>query len=956
MNWTITRQELLLFHARHKRMRFVYKHDGEVIGETQNEAFKEYRQHAQSILNALEEVFRDFREKGAEIGVANDISNGTRNFRLEITIPGDLDKGRFLAYLIYWRMCLRYEGWHERTNPNRIVVDVIRELGNKIREHGPSTEISFEVDCTEGGSDRRADESEENYKKRVSEGKHAIITLISTLPISPHWDLWGVFSKDCGKDTLLSKMKNCASPLYAAQLRYHSEAPPAAQQGTRSRDLLGYLASLRACYSDTSREGFSPIFVSEQDYYHYCHDPDLEDGNPDQKNNNLNLYRTYGILYDALTVALSGKQTPEHGGRQDEAQGQATGKEKVLFYIAYPIRTSLGRLHFWHLWLRPDRNDATLEQLWASWWPLHQHFLNWPELHTSLATELEQLDIAYAQGEILSDIAECINKGDPFFADKSVCDHAYMLFPVECVCTSDYVWNYHDYRINRIPGGDKSGDHFQDAIGDLLGLNGIADNDSLKEFFSKITNDGLELIFGHKWERAKNKVRGKSNSCESCDEFNKGNGSKYSIIFLNKEKTNKNNLQRHRYRRLIEQQRFLAERMNLSVEAKMTREERDRERAAEELRQLLTSKSPWNEDALTALADESVWREHQLLEDNEAPALESGGKLTKAGAIAACLFGTDNPRQQLVALLSGGLHLLLSGILELHPVKGYTHSMPEVESKQFLLKWTKEKITEVLNKYLQWLPEGTHPRYCELEKHLGDIRDAIADWLECKCLNDTPLQTTTLTQVQTDSSHPAAKLKDLRIKDSNEVRGKLNQAIDGNGTLLRNSEADSSDSANSFRSSLPVSVVYPDALVRELVALAKRVSEEHSVFWRIFGLPLSAANPWTPALFRNYLAVMYTLDPASGEKVPNIFAKIEEQLKVVSGRLVVVVKNGGLEWKTIQQSASGYGYSSISQDACWPDGNDPAKKTEYSLLFEDQRWNTVVLWAFDGWYMPEGSK
>jgi hypothetical protein len=73
MDWEITRQELTLYHAKHKRIRIIPWHKT-VPGETtqvkkdnKDEAFIEYRRHARNILDELKENFKKKLLNGSEI-------------------------------------------------------------------------------------------------------------------------------------------------------------------------------------------------------------------------------------------------------------------------------------------------------------------------------------------------------------------------------------------------------------------------------------------------------------------------------------------------------------------------------------------------------------------------------------------------------------------------------------------------------------------------------------------------------------------------------------------------------------------------------------------------------------------------------------------------------------------------------------------------------------------------
>ena len=104
MKWTIYRQELLLFDAKHKRLRFFYElgnldSNGGVEDDSE---FAPYRQQVQHILGSLRLVLEKSLPKGAEIAVPKYSSSETVN-TFEVNLPKTLtsDTGRkiFIQYL-----------------------------------------------------------------------------------------------------------------------------------------------------------------------------------------------------------------------------------------------------------------------------------------------------------------------------------------------------------------------------------------------------------------------------------------------------------------------------------------------------------------------------------------------------------------------------------------------------------------------------------------------------------------------------------------------------------------------------------------------------------------------------------------------------------------------------------------------------------------------------------------
>lgn len=474
MGWTIDRQELVLFHAKHKRLRFFYEDASEMLRESRDHPeFARYRRHVQGILATLREVLNRCLG-GMGIRLAP-LAGQQDKCTLELNLPHGLDKDVFKSYLEHWRQSLNDEGWKEGTLPCRIICEIDKIAAD-------SNSISIE---------------------RIGEDpltKPALIHLASSLPILPHWDSWGIFSDNSNRpETLITKIRKCSRPLYAAQLKYNPGIPDA----TFSKELLGYSARLRAFYLDTDGQVLQPTFTSEEDYYTYCHYPEC----PERE-----LYRAYGLLVDALNLALHSKTQ----------SGSENDKEKILFYIAYRISTSLGRSHFWHIWLTPDDPNAALEQMWASWWPFHQHILDWPNLHAALATELEQLDIAYVQEAFLHDIIDpkkSIQKdGEKEWLDELVCKYGHILFPTTCFCAGGDKWGYGPYELK-----------------------------------------GKKITIGKLWDDI-NKSKNQK-ECEACEINHSNVLPKFKPAFSEQTPDLHRVLLRRRYRRLVDQQRFFAEQM-----------------------------------------------------------------------------------------------------------------------------------------------------------------------------------------------------------------------------------------------------------------------------------------------------------------------------------------------------------------------------------------------------------
>lgn len=952
MKWTIVRQELLTFHARHKRIRLTYEHDEEPGADVGNETFKRYRRHAQSILYALRDIFEGF-PKGVEI-------SSEKNPKINPLLSFDLpDKDRqnkfnrkvFLAYLAYWRRCLRDEGWIEGTEPYRAVSAIIAQV------EGGKTKI--EVDCRPEhfskqtrNTEKTQDETEEC---RLNAARSTLVHLLSALPVLPHWDLWGLCSeqsdKNNGKKTLLSELeRSISSVVYAAQLKYHS---PSITEG-ESLGLLGYPARVRVCYAESGQDNQAPIFTTEEDFFTYCH-------SPSDKNNEKSLYLAYGMLIDATNIALLG-ESPDKGSDEDtkdkgtsqadpnngqndnqmpalsEPTSQQSGasgdekKESVFFYVAYPITTSLGRRHFWHIWLRPDNPEATLEQLWTSWWPVHQRLLNWPILHAALASELEQLDIAYAQEEIQAEIARggtaaLKDESGKFNVEKLVCTYAYMLFPMRCVCDGDQVWGYEKYPIKQ---------------------------------WSQVRNESEwkrgNLILGHQWMILKGKARGKNGSgklkCKNdCLSYKKSQDpkNKYNptILFYDDHRTVNIDLRHQHCHNLLEKQQYLVTKLLGSHSDEERIRQGNTKVMKENLRSLL----------LVKFMDQN-FREHKLkeMESNGFAAtniLATSDRITNpnnndlplenAKEIAEFLFGTDNPQEDFKRFISGDLHGHLSSILDLNPVKGYSHpGFPDL-----LKKYPSEIITRYIDREIKILDyyisiTSDHP----VATRISNIKELLRKWHS---------------HISEKENHNynccepfAGELAKLRVKhpsfttNSEILKGK-GASLMGKIPLLSKNNHPFNNDVKEFHLSIDEETIFNGDDFTEIV---KYIEVFNKKAYFVFSLckENKTIAQWDYAMHINYVAVMYYDDNVfnSHEHIksttkPNGFA---QHLKTLGGHLFIATKsyNNYLWWRLEEDS-----WNPISDESAI---RPKYKKDNWDKLYQLE-FNVLLLVAFDGFYMED---
>jgi hypothetical protein len=860
MKWSIIRQELMLFNPKNNRIRSVF----ELLDATNADyaSFKSYRKHAQGLLEALRRQL-DF-PIGAEIEYAkNEPCESIEEFSFQVEIPEDLlNENALISYLNKWQQCLRHEGGRE----DSLAMEIISHCLNKI-----SLKENIE------------------YKKPVTfKARHnAIVDLLNAMPFMPYWDLWGVFSNQSQKNTLLSKISEYENPMYAAQLTYYYGVKT---EGSNSANLLGYTTEVKGCFSESG--GDSPIttFVGERDYYDYCYLPQEEEAKT---------YRSYVVFFDTLMsylqVGVIDSTEKKEVKTATEKQENRLEKE-TAFYIGYPIKTSLGRLHFLHLWLKPDEPDATLEQLWTAWWPLHRQYLNWSSLHALLAAELDQLDIAYAIEELLIDLKEKTGKNESFNPVTSVCEHICMLFRVDCACDGTNVWKYE---------------------GDLL---------------------------DKAWAKQTGKKPGELPECSACITQN---DAIEGIRFRTNNNHPSNNIQLHRYRRLIEQQLFLAKELNDAFKTKLEREKAERKIVKVQLKIQLDALNKKNNNIGNYYIDNFSDEVH-ILDQASAPVWD-GKPLTKAGEIANFLFDDNQTaRQQLIVLITGGLHMCLSEILELNPVKGFSHTITHTDDKyEFENAWVNNGGGDKLKKFLASSIEkltGIELEESSLfEEHVNKVMDLLST-TEYPCW---------LTPGSDGLIKPAEFLINLRDKYEKckeSIEATLQIAFDANSITFIKSACSSKSGFGDFRSSLPIETIF---LCEHIRKLKEAINGNKGVFYRLFALHIDTSNN-KEAIYTNYIALAYTLSEDHKTDPPEWLKSIDAHLNAIGGKLLVVFKkDNGWEWNEIG-IPNGYKKLEAADPPLREDSNDCIAQNEYNTLFNCKvNWNCVVLWTFNGWYVKE---
>ncbi|HLH07839.1 MAG TPA: hypothetical protein VKW78_11430 [Terriglobales bacterium] len=281
------------------------------------------------------------------------------------------------------------------------------------------------------------------------------LQLLSTLPILPHWDLWGAFYSEWerpaqkqAEPSLLQLAGRLAEPFYVAHLKYlpgpHFPTPHkavSADPTPPSVDLLGYEVRLELAYCDLSNSVLSAVRVVEDDYFRHCCNP---------KGTQEELpYLVYAYLIDNLQRAIPGKHVE--------------GQTNDLYYMAYPVFTPLGRRHFLDIYVYPEGGQADLGELWDAWRQLHD-LLQWKNLQLILEDELEEIDLGYSEARLAHDMGAAMSSPDykpgqalPF--TELVCRHGHILFPVRAFRAGEgatgAVFSYKGREVNSFPFGEE---------------------------------------------------------------------------------------------------------------------------------------------------------------------------------------------------------------------------------------------------------------------------------------------------------------------------------------------------------------------------------------------------------------------------------------------------------------------------------------------------------------------
>ncbi len=217
-------------------------------------------------------------------------------------------------------------------------------------------------------------------KDRIKIGRTVTLQIVSLLPALPHWDLWGAIrlgwetSKEQGiPPSPFQRVGEIRSPFYSSHFLYQYNGTQ--DRNLKSRQLLGYSVLAEAEYVDLDDQRARPASIHLRDYFDYACTPSGDE---------LVAYQLYALLLDRLQLGLSGQ----------EVDSKAKNKIEHLYYVAWPIFTSLGRRHFLQLYARPvpDSPAPAAKHLHEAFLQLHQH-MSWADLRDILGEELTQVDL-----------------------------------------------------------------------------------------------------------------------------------------------------------------------------------------------------------------------------------------------------------------------------------------------------------------------------------------------------------------------------------------------------------------------------------------------------------------------------------------------------------------------------------------------------------------------------------
>lgn len=313
-----------------------------------------------------------------------------------------------------------------KKNPDVITIerpnDVSKELWRAYLDH-----------CLKTAKDEQRTILEEAVKDKIFDDRIELpqsvaLDLLDVMPVLSHWDTMGLFAFN--RDKVLPKNKNYIEPFFMVMFRY--KMPENSKEST-SKKILGYEVTMQVGYVDLDLASLDMLdmdfsYTEEKDYFDFCSEPEESE---------LAQYKVYGVLYDAIEKSTVTKAPVREDG------------DACSYTLIYPITTSLGRKHFWHIQLVPVGANACLQDLAEAWNDLHAS-LEWPLLKNLVSSELEQLDWSYAQSMILKESAE---QGKT--PEEQFLAHAMMYIPMKSFSIDNKSRKYERFEENGLLLGEE---------------------------------------------------------------------------------------------------------------------------------------------------------------------------------------------------------------------------------------------------------------------------------------------------------------------------------------------------------------------------------------------------------------------------------------------------------------------------------------------------------------------
>jgi hypothetical protein len=428
--WEIYRFELVYFDPEFRRWQLFQEQptSGGERDDSSSGDRDDHRQTIQTLLQSIRGLFHlPFESWGIPMRLAPQQSASDS---LKLTIPS--------AQREHFRDCL--------TQP--ICTAFIRALRSAAQKDGMATpgsalETALAALETWLPDARAADPSVDSVTARQ---------IISLLPVLSHWDLWGAVrcGWEQGKESIppspFQDLGRLRDPFYASHFVYQFNGSD--DKASRSRGVLGYTALAEASFVDLRDPQRAPRSIYLRDCFDYVYTP---------KGLELHAYRLYALLMDRLQIALSGSDAFSSAPRQEH-----------LYYVSYPIFSSLGRRHFLQVYINPLPKEPapTVKHAFDAFEQLHRHLL-WSDLHDVLIDELEQVDLARFHQHIDSELGRIQKKRHipENLRDDTLsgllAKNLHILFPIEASGHKTTRWHYVPFKSDELPLGsewEESGD------------------------------------------------------------------------------------------------------------------------------------------------------------------------------------------------------------------------------------------------------------------------------------------------------------------------------------------------------------------------------------------------------------------------------------------------------------------------------------------------------------------